>query len=251
MKFFKTDYNGLLPLLLDDVRFINEGLQEQIEILVASLCEVMHSNHFIITGCEIQGSSPNYNVTEGWIVLNKKLYRVPAASVQTTKDPILLWFFLQENVLPGGQKQPKRTTSTVETHLETTAYLSTATGGSGIITYGEIKRITGSEWTQLDLESPFAHTLNPLQYKQSLNVVELRGAVRIPEGTPGGVTHDVIATLPVELRPANDIQSVVLFETGGTREARMITIDSTTGNIVCPAEFLNDTVYVELMYFLH
>lgn len=244
MKRFKTDYQGLLPIYLNDIRFVNDSLQEQIEAMLKSLTAI--SPNFIISGCNITGTYNNGTLSSGYVVLSGKIYRVPSQTL-SDYDPgnsSQYQFYIQEQILQGGSKQPKRTTNIVETYFEDIAILQSANGG---ILFNDCPRLEGNQldfpWQTLQLDGNFTHDSNqPLQYKRCGNVIEIRGMV-----ANNSQYGNKIAVLPAEIRPKRELTVPCAYYAGGFNFTQLTL--SENGDMIYGADSDN-TVYIQVQYFL-
>jgi len=207
MKTFKTDpITGIIPVVLNDLRFMETASTEMIEALVTMLSELTTYNSFILTG--VVSSGVPTVISAGWVVLNGKIYKVKAQSYPAIQQGNSTVFRIQENVFPGGNKQMKPGLTQVDTFYEYTAVvISTANVLPGDVLWGlnrfekiiqDINPIT-SNWVNITLESGWeGDTTNDRsvpQYKLHHNVVYMRGyAVKTGAST-------LVATLPVAIQP--------------------------------------------------
>ena len=115
MKKFKTDYYGLLPIYLNDARFMQEASQEQLEAILKPFLPYADSDSFILSGIESDPGDPN-GYTGGWLVLNGKIYQVDAFVSAAPASGYHRRWTLATTYLVGGAKIPKRTLTLVDTH---------------------------------------------------------------------------------------------------------------------------------------
>jgi hypothetical protein len=246
MKKFKTDFQGLLPIYLDDIRFVNDGLQEQIEAIIKSLTNDAPDGSFIITGCELSGTTGNGNLSSGYVVLDGKIYRVPS-QVLSDYNPGQSGQYewkIQTQIVSGGTKQPKRTTDTVETWTEEIARLQPADDG---ILYDNCPKLIGNQldypWKTIALSGNFSHVDgSALQYKRCGNVVEIRGAVE--NNSPYG---NLIATLPQNIRPKRELMVPCMYYYGPYNYTQLTL--SENGELVYGADSHNVAI-IHFNYFL-
>jgi len=243
MKKFKTDFQGLLPIYLDDIRFVNDGLQEQIEAIIKSLTNDAPDGSFIITGCELSGTPGNGNLSSGYVVLDGKIYRVPS-QVLSDYNPGQSGQYewkIQTQIVSGGTKQPKRTTDTVETWTEEIARLQPADDG---ILYDNCPKLFGNQWQTISLSDHFTHKSGfPLQYKRYGNVVEIRGCIK--SDPPYNI---LIATLPSDIRPQSRVRTGGVCEEGGELQHTYYSIN-VDGELICYNPEA-DEFYIQMQYFL-
>lgn len=191
MKQFKTDYNGLLPILLDDIRFLQEAYDEQIEALIKPYLEFTDNNSFILSGVEhISGN----NYSAGWIVLQGKVYRVPALSLPVSPVGYELNWVIQTQALAAGLKLPKRTSTAVNTYFEKTASVNVVPSPSAGVPFllprlAEMIRFASGldgSWKTVTLINDWEHVESPeapVQYKLVGGVIYLRGYIAKGSGT--------------------------------------------------------------------
>ncbi len=73
-----------MPLLLDDLAFISNGLSEALEQLVKGF-EITGS--YVLSGCVFSGASPNIQISEGWLVLGGEVcYFAGITGMSTLSD---------------------------------------------------------------------------------------------------------------------------------------------------------------------
>ncbi len=203
MKKFNSNYNGLLPLYLDDIRFIQEAYDEQIEALIKPYLPFTDYDSFILSGCDTDPET----YAPGWVVIAGKIYRVPGGSVPTADyDTEVVWEVSSVD-LSGGAKTPKRLETTVQTWQEETASLVLGIiGAPGNIPAALprlediIAGITTADtgWNVITPASGWSQSngLFAPKYRVKSGIVYLRGHL-VPEvGAPA-----VICTLPVAARP--------------------------------------------------
>lgn len=95
---------GGFPLVLDDLRwFLGQvGQSESIYQALDNLLRLFGDN-FVVQGIVISGSSPNFQITEGWIILDGELLKVDA---QTNIDTATDGFFNKVITFdPAGDKK--------------------------------------------------------------------------------------------------------------------------------------------------
>jgi hypothetical protein len=224
MKQFKTDYNGLLPILLDDIRFVQEAYDEQIEALIKPYLEFTDNNSFILSGCEyISGN----NYSAGWIVLEGKVYRVPAFELPTAGAGQVVVWGITSTALTGGLKRPKRSPADVNTWYEKTVVPVIDFDPSSSVLYTNTNRLkeilsnihSDTGWINLVINQGWVFELTDRpQYRLYNGVVYMRGTVS-REGNLDGV----IAILPTGKAPARLMQfyeDVVVENVSGSERLR-------------------------------
>lgn len=203
MKKFNSNYNGLLPIYLNDIRFMQQCYDEQIEALIAPYCEFTDHNSFILSGCEIYG--PTYS--QGWLVLNGKIYRCPGGSTPTPDASTEVIWSIKTINLTGGAKTPKRVATTVETWQEDIATLKLGIhGGPNNIPallpkFSDfINLMNDTGWVNIVMSSGWTYSWESRpQIRVRNGVAYLRGFV-----TRDGSTTGVIGLVPTSFRPSRD-----------------------------------------------
>ena len=190
MKKFVTNYPGLIPIVLDDLRFMETASTEMIEALVGMFCELTNSNSFILNGVKAVAGNP-IMLTAGWVVLNGKIYRVEEQEFPQTEQGDFTVFKITTNILAGGNKLMKPTLAQVNTWYDykATVISKVTPPVSNDVLWGlqrlkdiinEITAIT-TIWTPLTLNQDWASDTSgdyaAASYILKNNVVYLRGHV--------------------------------------------------------------------------
>ncbi len=204
MKKFNTNFNGLLPVFLNDIRFVQEGFAEEIEALLKPFLAFTEHNSFILSGCETGLGV----YASGWVVLDGRIYRVPGGSIPEADENTEVVWGIQTNNLPGGAKIPKRIATTVQTWQEETASLVLGiigVPGSIPVALPRLADIidlminADTGWVSITLASGWSASdpsLAPM-YRIKNGVIYLRGHIVPAAGAPA-----VFATLPPPARPS-------------------------------------------------
>ncbi len=79
MNNFKTDYDGGLPLVLDDFRWIDEGYRKAFYGIMSAF-GVTDQETFILSGCTRSVSSGTVSITEGYVSIGGEVCYVPPHS---------------------------------------------------------------------------------------------------------------------------------------------------------------------------
>jgi len=251
MKRFKTDFQGLLPIYLDDIRFVDSSHKEIYNALMHAIAQHTSADSFILSGCEISGTLNNGMLGSGYVVLDGDIYRVPNQILPDYDPDINLQYewVIVETTLSGGTKQPKRTSTPVETWVEDIAQLQPSDVG---ILYNDCPRIAfdlfDRTWSHVQLVSG----VDPLpgvglSFKRNGNLVELRGAVTV---TVSGLT--TLTQLPTNIRPSRKIFCpTTIKRQSGDLESNLLTLN-TDGILTYQNSGIgiDDIVYIQLQYFL-
>jgi hypothetical protein len=199
MKQFKTDYNGLLPILLDDIRFVQEAYDEQILAFLKPWVLATDNNSLILYGVERIGSS--YNYTEGWVIINGLMYRAPQCTISFPESGFKWVWHIQDVTLAGGTKTTKRTLVDVETRIEHIAVPVLAF--EEVTSYVDFNlprlNVTSIDtgWLELEIQDGWNYgSLDNPMYRLKNGVVYLKGALQ-----PNGSTTGTIAILPDNINP--------------------------------------------------
>lgn len=96
--------NGGFPLTLNDFRFESTAVREAFKALVSPLGIDTFANGFILSGCEITGTSPNFNCAAGYICLKGEVYTVDAHAVPVPSvGQTRLWSIVETNDTAGAK----------------------------------------------------------------------------------------------------------------------------------------------------
>lgn len=221
-KFITETLNGIIPLVLNDARFIADASTEMIEAIVTMVSELTTTNSFILTGVVKSGIPAN--LSAGWVVLNGNIYKVNAQSFPLLGQDESFVFRIVENTIPEGTKIMKPTLTAVDTYYEYTAeVISTDTVLPddvlwGLKTFSTIIRDINpisTNWIPLVLEDGWEadESLGCAvpSYKLHHDIVYLRGkAIKTGAGT-------TIVTLPPAICPASTliINKLISISTAG------------------------------------
>ena len=91
MNNFKTDYNGGLPLVLDDFRWIDEGYRKAFYGIMSAF-GVTDQYTFILSGCQRSVNTAIVTIAEGYISIGGEICHVPAHSYsEPTGGDVEFW----------------------------------------------------------------------------------------------------------------------------------------------------------------
>ncbi len=210
MKKFKTDdLTGIVPLVLNDISFLQDATTEMIEAFVKMICELTSVESFILSGF-VQYGAP-LRLSDGWLVLNGKIYKFDDSLLGVTMQGQHLVLRVSENILASGEKIMKPGLTTVNTYYDYKAILVAVTNDlSGDVHYTGLKRFEdiindinalSSNWVNLtltnDWEADTSGGCAAPSYKLKNNVVYLRGRA-IKTGSSA-----IITSLPLNIQPAS------------------------------------------------
>lgn len=80
MNLLQTNYNGKMPLELDDIRWEQDAVRDAFYGLISAF-GIDPIDSFKLSGCDVTISGSTYNCTEGYICLNGEVLKVDAHSI--------------------------------------------------------------------------------------------------------------------------------------------------------------------------
>jgi len=115
MNKLQTQYNGKMPIRLDDFRWADAGYREGFYAFISAF-GITEVKSFILSGCiftEISATFPNttYNYTQGYICFKGEVLKVNAGHITYNSEHFLPIFTLQVSYDPAGLKVFQDTTS--------------------------------------------------------------------------------------------------------------------------------------------
>lgn len=109
MNKLQTNYNGNMPVFLNDIRWANDATCEGFKA-IASALGLLPADSFKISGCvvttTVNGNNDDYVCTEGYIWLNGEILKVDAQTISIANNPHaeMVIFDLDVSYDPTGTK---------------------------------------------------------------------------------------------------------------------------------------------------
>lgn len=239
MKTFITAHTGGEPIVLDDLRWLTEGLTDSYQSMIKSI--IPDDVVTILYGCERTDDGTHINITAGFISFSGEIYRVPAHSVLIVSGDEY-WKF-EEVYDPNGLKAyaaPGVSHDTYQEVLWTVGIADPPPGGA--VLYAESKSIfdfikigiglgVNTPWAEIvgaPYDVPYNETAKYMRDRNGF--VHFKGAiVKTTAVSPGFL----IGTLPPGFRP--DSSLVFAIPTYGFAHSTFIGID-TDGKITTASD---------------
>lgn len=220
MNIFKTNYNGGLPLVLDDFRWIDSGYRQAFRGIMSAF-GVTDQYTFIISGCERTVNAAVVTIAEGYVSIGGEICYVPEHNYsEPTGVTVEFWTILSSYDATGSKVF--QNSSVNDAYEIRTGKISVASSvPSGSTSFEDTKTIHELIHEKLPVDSwhnvltenittaDFLNGIYKIDCKKDLSgFVHLRGLKHIEDQT-AGVADDLITTLPVGYRPIVQKQFVI------------------------------------------
>lgn len=238
MKRLKTDIDGGMPIVLDDIRFMYESLSDTVKGLVSTYMGT--GSALILSGCEITSSgSPNVvlNFAPGYIAYDGEVYYFEGGQ-NLVFIPNGTYFVVNKNYLPEGNKSFKYTGSQ-DTYEVVTLGVVTSYSAPAEYLFHINDMMSVDAYIETKIQTEVNKVVHPdvIKYQNiggtgyTVKVLkEFRGTIHLQGKVHATVDPLVPVTelfeLPEEFRPATDVYLQV-FRDASVRG--MMVISTSTG----------------------
>jgi hypothetical protein len=235
-------FNKGFSLYNDDVRFLQEALTEAIKALASPF---ENGEIIILSGCEKTVSLGIASFTEGYVLKDSEIFKVPATSFSTLVPGSVEKFFLSETYNSSGLKISDDGLDSNDSWLIREYNIAMGEFALPNQSFSSTKRLfevikeklpqkpwetfktfTDTEFLTGDYESDISLGID--------GITVLRGKMMFNDVSPG----DVVATIPVGFRPTQAIERSVSYYAESAVQTLIVRI-STSGQVT----FTNTPTY--------
>lgn len=222
MNKLETNFNGGMPLVLDDLRFTEQAHRDAFKGIVSGLLQDYEA--VILSGCNLTDDNDYYQVSAGIIATQDEVFNVEAHSVVKVPQVSHVWYVNEENTQSKTYKDANshpaylsRTMQLADSNdiaVETEQYSK----GSVIRLFDALKanlnlnQATG--WQTVSLVSWLAHDdNNPVQIRRNImGKVEIRGRfTRLATVSDNNIGNIRTSS---SLRPDKDTRGLIYMQDG-------------------------------------
>jgi hypothetical protein len=235
-------FNKGFSLYNDDVRFLQEALTEAIKALASPFD---NGEIIILSGCVRTTSLGTASITEGYVLKDNEIFKVPATSYSTIGPAFPEMFFLSETYNSSGLKISDDGLDSNDSWL--IRQYTVATGASALPNqrFNSTKRffdvlkekLPQSDWQTFKTFTDTEFLTGDYESDISLGIdgiTVLRGKMMFNDVSPG----DVVATIPDGFRPTQAIERSVSYYAESAVQTLIVRI-STAGQVT----FTNSPTY--------
>lgn len=256
MNHLETNFNGGVPIHLNDLRFQEDAVRAAIKGAMSAFGIDTFANSFIISGCVVTGPT----CSEGWICLKGEILRVEAHTVPTPPLGQILVWSIETAYDPAGSKTLQSGGIIEMHHVKRGKIIAAVPSGDYLVaqpTSGRLidklnalrtKLFAYDTWHAVGgvgepaFQSGFANYVlggGPLMFTLSeTGAVTIRGRVTSSNAMSGS---NVIFNLPTGYRPTAEIIKLVIVYDNSNSDIGWLTVYS-NGNVALN-NVLNGTAF--------
>ncbi len=251
MNNFKTTNIGGLPIKLNDLRFINNGLKEAFKGVMSSY-GITDSITIVLNGCEKTSVSGTTTIASGFVSIGGEICYVPLHSYPDPAVGEFEYWDIDLTFDPSGSKVFQSTDIFDTYEIRVGKVIKDTVIPVGYTAYDDAQSLFEAMRTKLNIGESIDLILAPNIYVQQPftafksidGIVSFEGALTLnTTGVVGGAFQ--VTTLPVGYRPAYDMHTY--FTANGEQWDMYI---GTTGNVYCTIVTAS-TIPSNLEYLCH
>ncbi len=208
MRNFKTDINGGLPIVLNDLRFIHNGILEAFKALMSSY-GVTDTYTVILSGCERNSIGGTTTISEGYVSIGGELCYVPTHSYPDPGMGDHEYWIIDPTFDPDGNKQFQNFAFNDTYEVRVGKVNVSTVVPSGALQYSDTQTIFEIMRTSLNIGELNEFSTGIFCFKDIDGFVRFSGVQTLSSST--SIT---IGTVPLEFRPGSDLRFQTIVHNG-------------------------------------